>query len=148
MNNYESKDSQKINQKFQLYHYSVTLRRVIEHIVKILVIALMHLLIDFHFLCSVSKYTCIDYHFSLLQAANAQYTFQVGSPGDDYYLAVRTNSDNSQYVDILLEGDADGWVAVGLSDNRQMVSGLSWVCGENLVTVHTKYMYVNHMKLL
>ena len=84
----------------------------------------------------------MDYHLSLLQAADAQYTFQVGSPGADYYLAVRTNSDNPQYVDILLEGDADGWVAVGLSDNRLMVSGLSWVCGESLVTVHKKYKHV------
>ena len=62
--------------------------------------------------------------FSFLQATDARYTFQVGSPGDKYYLAVRTNSDNPQYVDILLEGDTDGWVAVGLSENRRMVSGL------------------------
>lgn len=45
----------------------------------------------------------------------------MGSPGDDYYFGARINDNNDQYLDIVLEGRAEGWVAVGFTDTREMV---------------------------
>lgn len=45
------------------------------------------------------------------------------------------NSVNSQYLDIYMEGNANGWMAVGFSDNNQMVRALvTEVCRD--VPVH------------
>ena len=60
----------------------------------------------------------------ITQGSN-DYAFEFGSSGDNYYLATRVNPSNESYVDILLEGVADGWVAVGFSQNRQMVRIIS-----------------------
>ncbi len=56
-----------------------------------------------------------------LQASDAMFSFQFNNPGDEYYLAARLNPNNSAYLDITLEADAAGWVAIGFSDNDQMV---------------------------
>ena len=45
----------------------------------------------------------------------------VGSPGDDYYLGSRVNDDNDNFMDFVLEGKTDGWVAVGFSTSKTMV---------------------------
>ena len=50
------------------------------------------------------------------------YTFQFNNPGDNYYLAARVNPTNGNYIDIQLEGSVAGWVGIGFSDNRMMVS--------------------------
>ena len=48
--------------------------------------------------------------------------FQFGTSGSgDYYLATRVNPYNSDYLDVVLEGVAAGWVAVGFSQNQLMV---------------------------
>ncbi|XP_019862333.1 PREDICTED: uncharacterized protein LOC109590936 [Amphimedon queenslandica] len=54
-------------------------------------------------------------------SSDATYPFRVGSPGDDYYFAARFNSDNSSFIDMQLEGSADGWIAVGFTGTRDMV---------------------------
>uniref|UniRef100_A0A1X7SXT8 DOMON domain-containing protein n=1 Tax=Amphimedon queenslandica TaxID=400682 RepID=A0A1X7SXT8_AMPQE len=55
------------------------------------------------------------------KSSDATYPFRVGSPGDDYYFAARFNSDNSSFIDMQLEGSADGWIAVGFTGTRDMV---------------------------
>ena len=39
----------------------------------------------------------------------------------DYYIAIRTNPMNENYLDFLLEGNATGWLAIGFSDTANMV---------------------------
>ena len=39
----------------------------------------------------------------------------------DYYVGFGPNTDDSDYLDIYLEGEADGWIALGFSENTQMV---------------------------
>ena len=39
----------------------------------------------------------------------------------DYYVGFGPNTVNSDYLDIYLEGEADGWIALGFSENTQMV---------------------------
>ena len=34
------------------------------------------------------------------------------------------NTDNSNYLDVYMEGTAEGWMAVGFSENRMMVSSI------------------------
>ena len=38
-----------------------------------------------------------------------------------YYFAARINSDNEDFIDFKLSGQAKGWVAVGFSATREMV---------------------------
>lgn len=45
----------------------------------------------------------------------------IGNSSDDYYLRARVNPRNSEYLDVVLEGVANGWVAVGFSINQTMV---------------------------
>jgi hypothetical protein len=68
------------------------------------------------------------------------YCVQVRAPGDyrltfrnppecepsncDVFVGVDTNTGDSSYLDIYLEGQADGWVAVGFSSSRSMVNNL------------------------
>ncbi|XP_011403771.2 PREDICTED: putative ferric-chelate reductase 1 [Amphimedon queenslandica] len=52
--------------------------------------------------------------------SDATYPFRVGSPGDDYYFAANFNSDNSSFIDMRLEGKADGYIAVGFTATRDM----------------------------
>ena len=40
----------------------------------------------------------------------------------DVFVGIDTNSGNSDFLDIYLEGEADGWVAVGFSSTPSMVS--------------------------
>ena len=40
------------------------------------------------------------------------------------FVGIGTNTGNSSYLDIYLEGQADGWVAVGFSKTSDMVSNL------------------------
>ena len=37
------------------------------------------------------------------------------------FVGINTNSGNSGYLDIFLEGEAAGWVAVGFSETQNMV---------------------------
>ena len=39
----------------------------------------------------------------------------------DIFVGIDTNSGNSGYLDVYLEGQADGWVAVGFSNTSDMV---------------------------
>ena len=40
----------------------------------------------------------------------------------DYYVAMAPNPENNSYIDVHLEGKADGWIAVGFSNDTFMVS--------------------------
>lgn len=42
----------------------------------------------------------------------------------DIFVGIDTNSGNSGYLDVYLEGQADGWVAVGFSNTSDMVGSL------------------------
>lgn len=58
------------------------------------------------------------------QSSVGDYSFEYGIQGQsDYYIATRINPYDTQYLDIVLEGVANGWTAVGFSRNRQMVWG-------------------------
>ena len=50
------------------------------------------------------------------------YTFQQGTQGSGFYFGARVNPIDGRYLDVRLEGDATGWVGVGFSRNRIMVS--------------------------
>ena len=39
----------------------------------------------------------------------------------DYYVAMGPNAEDSEFLDVYLQGTAEGWVAVGFSHNQQMV---------------------------
>ena len=49
------------------------------------------------------------------------YPFRVGSPGDSYYFAARFNDENDSFIDMQLEGNANGWIAVGFTETKDMV---------------------------
>ena len=49
------------------------------------------------------------------------YPFRVGNPGDSYYFAARFNDENDSFIDMRLEGNANGWIAVGFTETRDMV---------------------------
>ncbi|XP_019851677.1 PREDICTED: putative ferric-chelate reductase 1 [Amphimedon queenslandica] len=53
-------------------------------------------------------------------ADNATYPLQFGSMTGSYYFAARINSDNEDFIDFKLSGQAKGWVAVGFSATRAM----------------------------
>ena len=42
----------------------------------------------------------------------------------DVFVAIDTNAGDPAFLDIYLEGTADGWVAVGFTDTPDMVSHL------------------------
>ena len=46
----------------------------------------------------------------------------MSTSGGNYFFAARMNDENSNFVDIHLEGTADGWVAVGFTTSKSMVS--------------------------
>ena len=56
------------------------------------------------------------------QPDNATYPVRVSTSGGDYFFAARRNNENSDFIDIHLEGKAEGWVAVGFTTSKTMVS--------------------------
>ena len=40
----------------------------------------------------------------------------------DVFVGIGTNSNDTNYLDIYLEGQADGWVAIGFTNTADMVS--------------------------
>ena len=40
----------------------------------------------------------------------------------DFFVGIDTNDNDMDFLDIYIEGEADGWVAVGFSPTRNMVS--------------------------
>ena len=69
---------------------------------------------------------------SISTQAKSVYQISIGSPkgcsqsaaGCDFFLGINTNSENSNYLDFMLEGKAKGWVAVGFSKTPNMVCRL------------------------
>ena len=60
--------------------------------------------------------------FSLCtQADDVTYTFTEGTPTDPFYFGSRVNDEDANFLDMILQADTDGWVAVGFSDTRDMV---------------------------
>ncbi|XP_019851676.1 PREDICTED: flocculation protein FLO11-like isoform X2 [Amphimedon queenslandica] len=64
-------------------------------------------------------------------SSDTTYPFRVGSPGDDYYFAANFNSDNSSFIDMRLEGKADGYIAVGFTATRDMYNADVVGCKRN-----------------
>lgn len=67
----------------------------------------------------------------LLQKKNPEeYRLTFRNPPDcvvsecDVFVAIDTNAGDPGFLDIYLEGAAEGWVAVGFTDTRSMVSHL------------------------
>ena len=56
------------------------------------------------------------------QSDNAEYPTSLGNSGDDFYFGARVNNEDSNYLDIILEGKAEGWVGIGFSETKTMVS--------------------------
>ena len=55
------------------------------------------------------------------QGRDAKYVYTFGTPGSGYFFGARVNPNNSNYLDMRLEGDASGWVAIGFSETASMV---------------------------
>ena len=93
--------------------------------------------------CSLSGFYCklINTISSILYAESAHillsqalsvpesfYPLSFGFPAGcqrstcDYFLVMGPNRINNSYIDIYLEGNAQGWLAVGFSEDRGMVS--------------------------
>ena len=68
------------------------------------------------------KHNAVKCSIISFQGSDAMYIFEYNSPGEEYYLATRVNPYNSDYLDIVLEGEGFGWVVVGVSRNKRMVS--------------------------
>ena len=72
-----------------------------------------------------------DYHLTFRNPSGC-------SPANcDIFVGVDTNAGDSNYLDIYLEGEADGWVAVGFSSSRSMVSNAAL----SIVQVATMSLY-------
>ena len=72
-------------------------------------------------------------HYFWFQDANTNYLFTFGTPGSGYFFGARVNPVNSDYLDMRLEGDATGWVAVGFTETSSMVGvqgSVYWGGGE------------------
>ena len=50
------------------------------------------------------------------------YTFTEGDPTSPFFFGARLNDENPDYIDVILQADSPGWVAVGFSDTQDMVS--------------------------
>ena len=57
----------------------------------------------------------------------------------DVFVGIDTNSGNSDFLDIYLEGQADGWVAVGFSATSSMVR-LSYTVKKRVIRLLLYYM--------
>ena len=44
----------------------------------------------------------------------------------EIFIGIDTNTGNNSFLDIYMEGEARGWIAVGFSDTRSMVSHDGW----------------------
>ena len=72
------------------------------------------------------------------------YTFQQGTQGSGFYFGARVNPVDGRYLDVRLEGDADGWVGVGFSTDQMMVS----IYSMTLVLIHTNEAFIISLFLL
>ena len=54
-------------------------------------------------------------------ADTIRYSFTYGTPGGSYFFGARVNPDNANYLDMRLEGDTTGWVAIGFTETHSMV---------------------------
>lgn len=51
------------------------------------------------------------------------------APSDcDIFVGIDTNTGNPDFLDIYMEGSAEGWVAVGFSDSPNMVTIIQILC--------------------
>ena len=67
----------------------------------------------------------------------------------DHFIGIDTNAGESNYLDIYMEGDAAGWVAVGFSETSDMVRhdhtlGSSYETLKKKMHVHGMY-YLNRL---
>ena len=49
------------------------------------------------------------------------YDFTFGTPGSGYFFGARVNPTDNNFLDMRLEANAEGWVAVGFSRSSSMV---------------------------
>jgi hypothetical protein len=43
----------------------------------------------------------------------------------EYFVGINTNPEDDRFLDFTLEGQAEGWVAIGFSDTPNMVTKIS-----------------------
>ena len=72
------------------------------------------------------------------------YTFQQGTQGSGFYFGARVNPVDGRYLDVRLEGDADGWVGVGFSTDQMMVS----IYSMTVILIHTNEAFIISLFLL
>lgn len=61
----------------------------------------------------------------------------------DYFVGINTNPENDDFLDFTLEGEAEGWVAVGFSNTSSMVRRKSFS-----VFSSPTFMLVSHSQTL
>ena len=67
------------------------------------------------------------YYLSLQNRAALDYRLRIRDPPGcdlsecDLYVGIDTNTGDPEFLDIYMEGNAQGWVAVGFSETRDMV---------------------------
>ena len=69
------------------------------------------------------------YNFGTPQSEPAKHRISLGLPDGcegsnstcQFYLGINTNVEDNRYLDIYLEGEAKGWVAVGFTKTANMV---------------------------
>ena len=61
------------------------------------------------------------------------------------FVGIDTNSGDPDYVNIYIEGEADGWVAVGFSETRSMVShSVLPIINSSIFAVEMQKLYVQY----
>ena len=46
----------------------------------------------------------------------------------DYYLGIRTNDEDPEFLDFMMVGKAQGWIAIGFSLKQEMVDPFGLMC--------------------
>ena len=70
-------------------------------------------------------------HIRAAQFNNSNYRIKYNAPENceeatcDYFVAITTNKEDPKFLDFLIEGKAQGWVAIGFSTDGKMVSFIS-----------------------
>ena len=78
--------------------------------------------------------TFVSLYHLYVQSPGAQYRLVTTIPAGcdpsncDYYLGIRTNDEDPQFLDFMMVGKAQGWIAVGFSPKQEMVDPFGPTC--------------------
>ena len=84
----------------------------------------------------------------ILQTASSSFPIVFRAPNNcereqcTFYWAMGPNTANPQYLDVYMEGNATGWMAVGFSDDQMMVNSNCFI--PNIVFIDITTMENNH----